>query len=241
MRTWQKALLIVIPAGLATWGLVANWGDAEPSYEGKPLNYWVAFFHVPKRTSKPTAQQAKATEAIRHMGTNAFPPLIEWLRYDNTIARNHFWSRVPLGIRKFKPAGALVFYSPKMQRAVDSCWALITFGRDASPAFPALAELFITTTNFEVRTRCMVIFREIGPPTLPTLTAAAADKRSYTNHSIEEILWTMQQIGPRATSAVPALRTLLQDADPATKCALSNAITHITGEPSATLQLQPAN
>ena len=229
MRTWQKALLIVVTVGLTTWGLVAIRRDKEPSYEGKPLHYWVGCFYTQK-TRESAPREAKATEAIRHMGTNAFPLLLKWLRCDNTIQRNQLWRRLPPMLRKIKPIGDLVFYSPTMSRAVAVTRALICLGPDASPAFPALSDLFITTTNFAVRTRCWVIFREIGIPAVPVLAAAAADKRSYTNDPIAAIL-ILEQIRPPATGAVPALRILLQDPDePNRAWALSNAISHITGQ-----------
>ena len=231
MRTWQKALLIVVTIGLATWALVATRADPEPSYEGKPLHHWVGCFYGP-RTLESRAREANATEALRHIGTNAFPILLQWLSYDNSIPRNHLWRRLPLSIRKIKLVGDLVFYSPKMSRAVGVTRALISLGPDASPAFPSLAELFITTTNFEVRTRCWVILREIGASAVPALTTAATDKRSYTNNSISGILLVLQQIRPPATSALPTLRILLQEPELwARAWEISNTITHITGQP----------
>jgi hypothetical protein len=241
MRTWQKALLTVATVGLATWVLLATRGDNEPSYEGKPLHYWVNCFSAPTQTYKPTSQEPKATEAIRHMGTNAFPILLQWLCYDNTIPRNQFWRRLPLWLRKIKPVGDIVFYSPRMRRAGAASSALISLGPDASPAFPALAELLITTTNFEVRTRCWVILREIGTPAVPILTTAVADKRSYTNDPLCAIL-ILEQIHPPATGALPALRILLREADqPNRAWALSNAIIHITGEPLAAPRSESPN
>ncbi|HLH52035.1 MAG TPA: hypothetical protein VKY92_00240 [Verrucomicrobiae bacterium] len=221
---------MVLTVGVATWVLVATRADPEPSYEGKPLHYWVNCFSVPKNP-KSTGREAKATEAIRHMGTNAFPTLLQWLCADSTEVRNYLWRRLPLSLRNIKPLGDLVFYSPKMRRAEAASRALVSLRADASPALPSVAELFITTTNFVVRTRCWVILREVGAPSVPVLTAAAGDKRCYTNNSLFEILMVLEQIRPPATSAVPALTILLQNAEPAKRTWFSNTISHITGQP----------
>jgi hypothetical protein len=176
------------------------------------------------------------------MGTNAFPPLLQWLRYDNTTARNNLWRRLPLSIRKIKPVGDLVFYSPKMQRAWGATTALVSLGPDASPALPSLAELFITTTNFDVRTRCWVILREVGTPAVPVLATAALDKRSHTNNSIFGILEVLEQIHPAATGAVPTLRILLQEPELRDRAwMITNAISHITGQPFTAPQPQIPN
>jgi hypothetical protein len=241
MRTWQKALLTVVTVGLATWVLLATRGVKEPSYQGKPLHYWVSCFSGPRQTPEPTPREVKATEAIRHMGTNAFPILLQWLCYDNTIQRNQFWRHLPLWLRKIKPVADIVFYSPRMRRAGAVSRALIALGPDAGPALPGVAELLITTTNFDVRTRCWVILREIGTPAVPVLTAAAADKRSYTNDPVCAIL-ILDQIRPPATGAVPALRILFREADhPNRAWALSTAISHITGHPVIAPQSETPN
>ena len=166
------------------------------------------------------------------MGTNAFPLLLQWVSHDDSIARNRWWAKVPVSLRKFKAVGTLVFYSPKDRRAYAATRAFISLGPDAGPALPELADLLVTTTNFMVRTRCMLILREIGQPSVPALAAAAADPRSHTNYSIFEILYTLQRIGTNASGAAPALNALLlQQAEPRIKSAYSDTLGRITGDP----------
>ena len=224
------SIIILCALGTVLWILLHR-RASEPSYQGKPLSYWVRCLSIPRTPHSSAAQEDKAMEAIRHIGTNAFPLLLQWLCYDNSVSRGHLWASLPPSLRKIQPLGDLVFYSPKMVRAARVTRVFISLGPDASPALPSLAELFITTTNFGVRTRCWVILREIGAPSVPALATAAADKRAYTNNSIFEILQVLQQIGAPATSAVPALRILLRDAEPSNRALLSDAISHITGQP----------
>jgi len=176
------------------------------------------------------AQTATATDAIRHMGTNVFPVLLDWLLYDDTYIRNLWWRRIPAPLRNRKFVSDVFWYNPKARRANSASWALIALGQDASPAIPELAERLISTTNFTVRTRSMVILREIGTPAVAALTAAAIDPRSHTNNSIFEILWTLHQIGSNASAAAPTLKALLQNAPPLERWAYSNALSTIAPE-----------
>ena len=63
MRTWHKALFICIAAAIAIW--IANRKDPKPSYQGKPLEYWVTLY-FDTASGTPWAsprQRAVATDA----------------------------------------------------------------------------------------------------------------------------------------------------------------------------------
>lgn len=240
IRTWQKALLVVAVV-LATWALVATRAGDEPRYQGKPLHYWVNCFSIPQKPES-AGREAEATEAIRHMGTNAFPALLQWLCADSSAPRNYLWRRLPPSLRKIKPLGDLVFYSPRMRRAEAAARAIVSLRADASPALPSVAELFITTSSFVVRTRCWVILREVGTPAVPVLTTAATDKRTYTNNVIFSILQVLQQIRPPATGALPTLTKLLQEPQLQDRSRfISDTIRSLSGEPPVGSQSENPN
>ncbi len=226
----RPALLLALGVALAAWAVIEFSPSSEPTYQGRQLRHWVGFFSHPA-TPDEVAQEQSATDALRHMGTNAFPLLLQWVSCDESLARNRWWSRLPVSLRKFRAVQRLVFYSPGDRRAYAAGRALVSLGPDAGPVLPNLADLLVTTTNFMVRTRCMWILREIGQPSVPALTAAAADPRSHTNYSLYEILHTLELIGTNASGAAPALRGLLQEAEPSTQWAYSNTLRQITAEP----------
>jgi hypothetical protein len=65
-------LVVVVLAGV----LVAVFRrDREPEYGGKRLSEWVDGYAMQIRN-------AGSNEAIRHIGTNAVPYLLKWIRYE---------------------------------------------------------------------------------------------------------------------------------------------------------------
>src|SRR5260370_11855236 len=67
-------LLISIALGIGAWVLFRK--SSEPKYQGKPFSYWFNEFSQLKATGS-THRYLKAEEAIRRMGTNAVPYLVE--------------------------------------------------------------------------------------------------------------------------------------------------------------------
>src|ERR1700722_4378595 len=69
-RILFSALLVMLLGGFAWWLLLPS----EPSYQGKPLSAWLQEYRV-DRMGSPDAD-----EAVRHIGTNAIPALLQMLR-----------------------------------------------------------------------------------------------------------------------------------------------------------------
>src|SRR5438105_10163377 len=67
--------MLLIAAGvLALSVCIAVWPPkGEPRYKGQKLSEWL-------KASENRASEKEAAVAVRHMGTNALPWLIEWVR-----------------------------------------------------------------------------------------------------------------------------------------------------------------
>jgi hypothetical protein len=90
---WLGALTVVLVA-------ITLWWKREPRYQGRPLSDWLTDLCAPGPTIMPkvsyfippppfqvntgTPQGAKAEEALREIGTNAFPTLLAMLRRTNS-------------------------------------------------------------------------------------------------------------------------------------------------------------
>jgi HEAT repeat protein len=78
--------LFLVVFGMFTWLVFGLRHPAEPVYQGKPLSCWVQPYDPHSRnaaTSNRTYQgppSVETVEALRQMGTNAFPKLLEMLR-----------------------------------------------------------------------------------------------------------------------------------------------------------------
>ncbi len=69
-------LLLCVVSGGALIVLFAR--NKQPTYQGTSLSEWVGIYSManwyPGFRNTGTAQKDKAANAIRHIGTNAFPP-----------------------------------------------------------------------------------------------------------------------------------------------------------------------
>lgn len=102
--------------------------EQEPSYQGKPLSFWLKGFD----SAQGSAEYAAAQSAILHFGTNILPRLIYHLRrkdppfhaqWINVRAKLHLWD------------GEVDYAVFWRRRAAHACGAL---GPTAEAAFPAL-------------------------------------------------------------------------------------------------------
>jgi len=71
------AIAILALVGIPFWILLGT-GKREPVYEGKPLSYWLSDFWP--NASKATPHKLQHDRiAVRDIGTNAIPILLEWI------------------------------------------------------------------------------------------------------------------------------------------------------------------
>src|SRR6266481_3924065 len=143
----RKAVLIL--AGVMILGLaVVYLPFSQPSHNGRPLESWVADFRL---MGGPRDEQAK--EAVRRMGTNAIPKLIEMLRAEDPDWKLKLqdWTETwPLKYR-FQPA------------SVKHWRAMVAFEALGPEAVPVLLQLQTTparaipmSTNFVPSVRNVV-------------------------------------------------------------------------------------
>jgi hypothetical protein len=226
-----RAKLIALAIGTAFIGLIvlASWRDREPSYQGEPLSYWIGLY---RDTNGPygrptTAKLEIASNAVRHIGTNGIPWLVEWVAYDGVGRRNKLrW--LPKPLRRVSLLEQLCVDQTKELRAVDAGTALVTLGPEASPAFPELGRILTDADLFGAGTRALWILRKIEEPAVPTLAYAMTNKPSRMR---DIIAMNLGHMGPKAMPAVPALKSLLGSTDPGLNSICIQSIEEITGKP----------
>ncbi len=78
---------LAILGGLA-WMVLSPRVEPEPVYQGKPLSAWLELFDYNR-----TVQQFEATQtAIRNMGTNAIPTMLQLLRTPDLAWKNRLFA-----------------------------------------------------------------------------------------------------------------------------------------------------
>src|SRR5690349_3457600 len=81
----RRPILIVLAASLlVAIGVVAFWpGPKEPEYDGKTLSEWLDLCRNYRLGNESQSQSAQiAQEAVRKIGTNGLPLLVNWMNYD---------------------------------------------------------------------------------------------------------------------------------------------------------------
>ena len=84
-RKWLFAVL----AGLLIVGVIRFvFSDRQPSYQGKPLAYWLCLKN--NDDDDAVRDEPHFEEAIRSMGTNCLPCLLKWIAYEPPTWKTRF-------------------------------------------------------------------------------------------------------------------------------------------------------
>jgi hypothetical protein len=143
-------LVVCVLAGI---GVVAFWpGEREPEYNGKKLSEWCSVYWGWTWPEVPSGRE-KARVAINHIGTNALPFLVAWLRYDHPTPKERtaeiiYWLRAKLSSSTLVRNGLR-----PLVRAEIAEFGFEALRTNASPAIPALAKLIRDHTSSATTTR----------------------------------------------------------------------------------------
>lgn len=169
----RRRLIVLAGSIVLLVALVFFTRSREPRYQGHTLTYWVlaCYWTAP---DKPTRQQA--ADAIRQIGTNAVPFLLDWIHYEAPFERRDReesstarlrWLVSKLGI---EVSSGL---TDTEQLRADATWfALGILGADAKSAVPELTRLLNEPRTSTAVGRAALGLGRMGEPGLPSLQAA---------------------------------------------------------------------
>jgi hypothetical protein len=247
----RRLILTLLPVallGALAWFIFR--APPEPSYQGKPLRKWLALYT--QGTIINTNQQAD--EAVRHLGTNALPTLLQLLQDRDGPLKTKFISLLQ----------QLHFPLP-LQRATypnyQAGMAFQALGPDAAIAVPALVQIYRKKISVASQREVLRALGSIGPKASPEATPVLLDGLTNSNtalrlhaeiavaqiHGQPEVFVpllmdslknpdrllrrftasALAAYGPQAQPAVPALTALLSDPDPAVNSAVTQALRQI--------------
>jgi len=187
----------------------------EPSYQGNLLSTWLA------ELSNGSSEDRKAAEvAIREIGTNALPILLQELRAsDDSPVKMKLWE---LAERQKFIKIHVTLVSDRWERALNGFEAL---GATAKPAVPELvAMLGAPDTAARAAMALMNIGSESVPPLMDALTSSNLLMRA----------WAAEALGILHTDAKPAIPRLLKclgDPIPLVRSAAAKTLGYIGEEP----------
>ena len=196
-------VLSLAALGVLIWLLLPA-RDSEPSYQGKPLSEWLASYLSPD----DNGSLAQAGEAVRHIGTNSIPTLLEMLEETDSPLRLK-WIALLEKQHIFRPPLRAFF------RNHEAVCAFQALGPNASNAVPALVRIYRENQSYYSQTYLLTTLGHIGPAALPAATPVFLD--GLTNSDVRlrmEAVLLIGGIHGQPDVFVPALINALKDVNP---------------------------
>ena len=183
MRKDGKRVLAIACAAIGLiWVPIPTFGQTNAN----TLQEWAYIL----ATRNPAWAYTNAQLAVRRLGTNAIPPLLEWLSHNPPDREYSLSNPSPEALedaRRFQLANA----------AVNAFGAL---GDLAIPAIPALSN--IAMLDGHSAPRAVQAMANIGPAALPSLLAILTNVPPRTSGSVP---FAIMGLGTNARPAIPAL------------------------------------
>src|ERR1041385_3654595 len=208
MPNWQGETL-----GLACWLAFSSFGArcAEPTYQSKSLTKWLKVF---EKSEPNSAEENRARDAVRTIGTNAIPNLIKMLRSEDLelqqAGKNGFEILGQVGAPAVPELAQLLVGTNELARF----WAAQALGEIGAPALPALMA-GLTNHHFAVGTDAALGIVKLGTNAAPALPILLKDLQHPDRYHRERAADALGNLHIQPELVVPALANLLRDPSPA--------------------------
>jgi hypothetical protein len=174
----------------------------EPVYGGKPLTVWLAICH----TGSPPVR-LEAEEAVRRIGTNSIPFLLEMLcAYDLALKL-----RTRKFARRHQNFVKIAANTPAWTAQVYAAHGFRVLGTNAVQAVPELVKILDEEISPMSQASTAVAFLWIGPPAraaVPSLLRGA----TATNTEVRfNSIWALGDIHAEPKKVLPVLTNALRD------------------------------
>jgi hypothetical protein len=178
LARWQTAVVRkkrFLWVGVGVIALVTVWFGFlrprdEPKYQGRYLSEWAAI-RGPAPYGSPV--RAEAELAIRNIGTNALPLLLEWMHYQTPEWKLTLHRNLPRWIQRNGTYGLLLFGAAS--RANHSYGAIMVLGTNAVSAVPELEGMLRDRAKSDPVLRAIQALNYLGEPGWAALQRAFAD------------------------------------------------------------------
>jgi hypothetical protein len=170
MRNKRRKLIAVVLLALAALvACVLVFPDREPAWQGRTLGAWLRDFDADKPESR-----ASAADAIRQIGTNALPLIIQRLQHPDRRSPSAI---LALKLKLFellsKQSLVKIQFRPGASPRHQALAAIDALGPAAANALPALGKLLHENPPDP---RAPYLIARIGPEGLPLLRQALTNK-----------------------------------------------------------------
>jgi hypothetical protein len=137
---------------------------AEPSYNGKPLSEWLLILKIGNTsTGERVEDDIEAREAVRQMGTNAIPTLLDILGAND---RSKGWVLSKLKSKGFRE----MYHNPNVPTDDLHDTGVMAFGLLGTNAIPAIPKIKKLLDDWETCSGAAQVLVGLGPAGWDTLT-----------------------------------------------------------------------
>jgi hypothetical protein len=207
----------------ATILAVALWRtEREPTYDGWTLSEWLLAYAYasPHGETADSEDAQEAIHAIRQIGTNALPYLLEWTTYRFPAWRARLTGAVDKVYRmKYDPVLPMlphelpwtyrVAIGKGQSRLMLANYGFLALGSDASPAVPELTRRLRSGDPYAASA-----LAAIGMEGLPGLMAVLVDPEAPERANAAYCVGRLSRFGTNVSPAVPLLANCITDNDP---------------------------
>jgi hypothetical protein len=205
-------------------GLVGRMNSpVEPMYRGKTLSFWLQQYYGLALMESPAQDfHTEADEAVREIGTNGIPLLLQKIRANDS----------PLDVllqkihERYSRAGSNSVQSAWRRRLAsidttrsgivnfEAARAFGVLGAGASNAVPELIKIYRQNTSEDSQDAVVRSLGYIGPAARNAVPLLWVQTRSTNDYCRMSAIWALGEIHTQPETVVPALMSLFQNADP---------------------------
>lgn len=192
-----------------------------PSYAGRSLERWIDEYG----NSYQTDGARLFEDAVRHMGTNQIPYLLEWIQYDPPPWKTRLYEIINHSLQ-----WVIKDFELEDRNAVRSklVWRpLGILGPEAKQAIPELMRMLTNSTSLALVARAANALPAFGEEAVPALMAAMTNQQAQIRATAIHV---MSYLETNAQHAIPTLVALLNDPDVLIRKEATNALLKIAPE-----------
>jgi HEAT repeat protein len=186
----------------AIWFILGGYASpGEPVWQGKKLSQWL----VECNSDNPRDLTASAQKAIRAMGTNILPFLLNMVATTDSSAKMKLraWAGKGSIIRKLTTPTHFNF-------RISAAAGFEALGKEAAPAVPELIKML---NDEQTEYPAVLALSAIGPSAVPLLMQTLTNRSAFTRMGALQALSFMHG----AEEAIPGLLRCLDDPEPAVR------------------------
>jgi len=186
--------------GLIAWQMLR---EREPVYRGKPLSVWLEGYDVPINQ----AAWQQTDQAVRHIGTNALPELLQMLRLSDSAP----WKQKLLALA-YKQHFIKIHHINAWGQNWRAATALGAMGSDAAGAVPELIQLYENPISGPSQRYTLIALGKIGPAAKMAIPSLLHTVSTSTEEEVRgSAVFALAGIHAEPERVVPVLISCLAD------------------------------